>query len=389
MADADLLTVVDVGEVDPALKNKKLTISGTKAYLNGYYLPRTGGTVNGSVDIQDNLTVQNQATTSGLNVTYVVNAGSLYVSGATEITGTLSGTTITGTNINVTNITSQTFSTNAFSTTSITGVSGTFTSRVSGQTVTGITGAFTQLFASSGDISDRLKAGTVTGDYGAFGTITGATGIYTFLSGTTTTGTNANFTTGTFQTINAGSHTITGNSVISGNLIVRGSGYFSSGVQITGTLSGTTVTGSTARFTNITGTTITANTSISGATVTGNVIQATNAVFVVASGSEFIAGGTTFVSGAGDVRPYGLFSFPATVGTAGFVLQTNGNGTTSWVVQSGGGGSEITTIMQSKIVIDVNFGITAGYNGLSQGPVEIQDTFTVDIPDGSRWAILV
>jgi hypothetical protein len=128
---------------------------------------------------------------------------------------------------------------------------------------------------------------------------------------------------------------------------------------------------------------------VSGATVTGNLIQATTGVFVTASGSQFVAGGTTFVTGAGDVRPRGLFSFPTTVGTAGFVLSTNGNGTTSWVVQSGGGGAGITTIMQSKIVIDVNFGITSGYNGLSQGPVEIQDTFTVDVPSGSRWAILV
>ena len=87
--------------------------------------------------------------------------------------------------------------------------------------------------------------------------------------------------------------------------------------------------------------------------------------------------------------PGGLFSFPTTVGTAGFVLSTNGNGTTSWVVQSGGGGAGITTIMQSKIVIDVNFGITSGYNGLSKGPVEIADTFAVDVPTGSLWRILV
>ena len=34
LAETDLLNVVDVGEADPALKNKKLTISATKAYLN-------------------------------------------------------------------------------------------------------------------------------------------------------------------------------------------------------------------------------------------------------------------------------------------------------------------------------------------------------------------
>ena len=58
LAENDLLTVVHVAEVDPAIQNKKLTISGTKAYLNVYYLPRTGGTVSGSVTIQDNLTVE-------------------------------------------------------------------------------------------------------------------------------------------------------------------------------------------------------------------------------------------------------------------------------------------------------------------------------------------
>ena len=51
----DLLTVVHVAEVDPAIKNKKLTISGTKAYLNVYYLPRTGGTISGSVVVPDSV----------------------------------------------------------------------------------------------------------------------------------------------------------------------------------------------------------------------------------------------------------------------------------------------------------------------------------------------
>ena len=609
LADGDLLTVVDVGEVDPAIKNKKLTISGTKAYLNIYYLPRTGGTVSGSVLIEDNLVVQGQTTTSGIDVTYTGNIGELYVSGTTNVTGTFSGTNITGTNVDATNVTAQSLSTTSFSVTTLTGVSGTFTTVVSGATVTGNTGNFGNLAAVSGVFSNYLKGGTVTGDFGAFGTITGATGIYTsVLSGVTVTGATANFTTGNFQTLNAGSHTITGNSTVSGDLIVRGSGYFSSGINVTGTVSGASITGATGRFTNvtgvnligttlvsgatvtggigrfttvtggaagftsITGTTITGNTGnfttlnavtaffttgivrenitvtgdatvesdllvlgsgyfssginvtgrvsgitvtgagggfttltgttvtgtnanfvtgvfttqvsglnvtgqyarflsveasvitggivigtttvsgtsiqgnlgsfdrvtgntagfttvtgttvtgttanfvtlsgtsitgetanitqitgvsgvfttqISGATVTGNLVQATTGTFVTVSGSTYIAGGTTFVTGSGDVRPRGLFSFPLTVGTNGFVLQTNGNGTTSWVAQSGGGGGGITTIMQSKIVIDVDFGISAGFNGLSQGPVEIQTGFSVDVPDGSLWNILV
>ena len=42
------------------------------------------------------------------------------------------------------------------------------------------------------------------------------------------------------------------------------------------------------------------------------------------------SGNVTVISGSGDVRPYGLFSFPASVGTSGYYLVTNGNGTTSW-----------------------------------------------------------
>ena len=60
LAEQDLFTVVHVNEVDPNLKNKKLTISGTKAYLNKYYLTATGGTISGSVVITNDLTVSGQ-----------------------------------------------------------------------------------------------------------------------------------------------------------------------------------------------------------------------------------------------------------------------------------------------------------------------------------------
>lgn len=69
LADDDLFTVVHVYEVDPNLKNKKLTVSGTKDYLNIYYLPRSGGTVSGSVTFTGNATISGLTTTSGLAVT--------------------------------------------------------------------------------------------------------------------------------------------------------------------------------------------------------------------------------------------------------------------------------------------------------------------------------
>ena len=38
IANADLLTLVHVFEVDPALRNKKITFSGFRDYLDQYYI---------------------------------------------------------------------------------------------------------------------------------------------------------------------------------------------------------------------------------------------------------------------------------------------------------------------------------------------------------------
>lgn len=304
LADDDLLTVVDVGEVDPAIKNKKLTISGTKAYLNIYYISTAGGTVNGS-----------------LRVVGTLDAGTFNVSGNANITGVISGTTITGTTFNAVTITTQSFTTNSFSSPTITGVSGTFTDRVSGLTVTGITGAFSNLIIDSGTVAQRLNANTLSGTYGSFGSITGVSGVYTLLSGATITGQNLNIVSGIFS------------NVTTTNLVGT-------------TVSGDTVTGTQANFTNVTGVNIVGTTQVSGLTVTGDTggfvdLAADSASFTEITGGTFYAGGATFVTGSGDVRPYGLYSFPSLLGTSGYVLQTNANGTTQWVAQStstGGGG---------------------------------------------------
>ena len=123
LAEQDLFTVVHVFEVDPALKNKKITLSGTKTYLNLYYLPRTGGTVSGSVVIQNDLTVSGTTTTSGLTVAGAVTLNSLVVQTNATISGSLTVTQITGGDI--------------VSTTTVKGPT------LSGNTVTGNTGQFT------------------------------------------------------------------------------------------------------------------------------------------------------------------------------------------------------------------------------------------------------
>ena len=104
LADADLLTVVQTAEVDPAIKNKKLTISGTKAYLNVYYLSSQGGTVAGSVIIQNDLTVSGTTTANTINSTGTSTLNALIVKTDATVTGTISGTTITGTYVKGTNI---------------------------------------------------------------------------------------------------------------------------------------------------------------------------------------------------------------------------------------------------------------------------------------------
>ena len=156
LAEDDLLTVVNVSEPDPGLKNKKLTISGTKAYLNVHYLPRTGGTVSGNVVVEDNLTVSGLTTSSGLTVDNQANISGIIVKQNITVTGTVSGTNITGnsalfTNVTATNITGTT----------VTGTNALFTNatatNITGTTVTGTTANFTTVNAEDLNVTDDYK----------------------------------------------------------------------------------------------------------------------------------------------------------------------------------------------------------------------------------------
>jgi cytoskeletal protein CcmA (bactofilin family) len=193
------------------IKNKKLTISGTKAYLNVYYLPRTGGTISGSISVQENVTV-----TSGLTVSGATSLNTLAVSGGV-----------------------------------------TFTSLTVQNNLT---------------VSGNISGNTITGNSANFSTVTGLSGVFASqLSGATITGNTINATSGIFQQVNTVNAVVNTNLNIGNILAVTGVATFQSNVRVTGTLSGTTVTGTSANFTSITGSGIVGTTQISGAVVTGDI----------------------------------------------------------------------------------------------------------------------
>jgi hypothetical protein len=203
------------------------------------------------------------------------------------------------------------FSGSTIQATSFTGVTGVFTTSLSGATITGATGNIT--------------------------TITGASGIFTTsISGASITGTNVNATNITGQTISGATFTATTGNI--GNVVT------------TGTLSGATITGSTANFTSVTGVT-----GVFTSQVSGNLYKC--------------SGNVTVISGSGDVRPYGLYSFPASVGTANYVLQTNGDGTTSWIVN--------TPTTSTGLSVS---GITSNTNAISSTYYVVLSGLTLTLP---------
>jgi hypothetical protein len=96
---------------------------------------------------------------------------------------------------------------------------------VSGATVTGNIGQFSNLTAVSGIFTNQISGSTITGNVGQFSSVSGTAGGFTTITGATVTGTTANFVT------------------VSGTTITGNIGRFA-------TLTGTTVTGITATFTS-------------------------------------------------------------------------------------------------------------------------------------------
>jgi hypothetical protein len=118
---------------------------------------------------------------------------------------------------------------------------------------------------------------------------------------------------------------------------------------------------------------------------------------------DVVTTGNVTVNGQGDVRfgdsdssNYVGFQAPAVVaadltwtlpaadGTNGQVLKTDGSGALGWVTAAGGS----TVIAETKQLIDQDYSLSVGFNGVSAGPVEVGATYTVTVPAGAVWVII-
>ena len=426
IANADLLTLVHVFEVDPALRNKKITFSGFKSYLDQYYINVGEDPTYNNITITGNLGVSGDTSLNNLSVSgasdfqAVIVGGDLTTSGSFSVTGTITGSQIEVNNVvtsflettsgNFVTLTGKTvdFASGFFDTlsgasvtgesfgvvsgiivdadindlyaqvaqidvlsannvtftgilthsgtinandinatgvisgatitgdvgqyTTVTGQTAVFTTEISGTSITGDSAFFERTTGTFIDVTN-LSGTTITGDYGQFlnltgfsshatsfsgTTITGDTanlgatygtsGFFTYLSGITITGASGLFTSIETQSLTAtnlqfsGDQTVSGNFTVLENLFVSGSGYFASGITVTGEVSGEIITAQSGNFDTIitspliTGTLSGDNVYVSG-TITGTTVDTTSGHFVTATGTT--ASFTTFTGVSG------------------------------------------------------------------------------------------
>jgi len=125
------------------------------------------------------------------------------------------------------------------------------------------------------------------------------------------------------------------------------------------------------------------NLPLAGGTLTGDVILDNQ---VDARFREATANGTNYVGfqAPATIAADVLWTLPASDGASAQVLSTNGSGTLSWATAAGGS----SIIVESQQVIGADYTLTAGYNGMSAGPVEVTATFAVTVPANATWVIL-
>jgi hypothetical protein len=73
------------------------------------------------------------------------------------------------------------------------------------------------------------------------------------------------------------------------------------------------------------------------------------------------------------------------IGAANYVLTSNGT-TVSWAAASGAQAGGV--IYENGVTISSNYTLTTNKNGLSVGPITINNGVAVTVPSGQRWVIL-
>ena len=120
---------------------------------------------------------------------------------------------------------------------------------------------------------------------------------------------------------------------------------------------------------------------------TDKIVEGNSEAEVVDTGSDGHFKVTTEGSERIRVGPAGQVGIGgANYGTSGQVLTSGGaSGAVSW---QDAAASATGVILENQQAITSNYTLTANYNGLSVGPVTIQNSIAVTVPNGAVWMIL-
>lgn len=118
---------------------------------------------------------------------------------------------------------------------------------------------------------------------------------------------------------------------------------------------------------------------------TDKIVEGNSEAEVVDTGSDGHFKVTTEGSERIRVGPAGQVGIAgANYGTSGQVLTSGGaSGAVSWQDAAATG-----VILENQQAISSNYTLTTNYNGLSVGPVTIQNSIAVTVPNGAVWMIL-
>ena len=120
---------------------------------------------------------------------------------------------------------------------------------------------------------------------------------------------------------------------------------------------------------------------------TDKIVEGNSEAEVVDTGSDGHFKVTTEGSERIRVGPAGQVGIAgANYGTSGQVLTSGGaSGAVSW---QDAASSATGIILENQQAISSNYTLTTNYNGLSVGPVTIQNSIAVTVPNGAVWMIL-